>query len=318
MKQIDKFLSNPTRILIVGGLFSLFAPVFFTLPAWCEWLVFTQTGQIGDTIGGIVGPILNFTGLLLVYISIQKQIEANTLQKEALQASEQAAKEAITLQREAQQASEIIAKEERELRTFLVIFEQMKSTLDSITSQSLDDLFQDELNIDNWVLLDEFMKNSKVNRLSLGLELAVRLTREARIKRFHSTADFVRPVLLSYFNTHIATLYISIYKRDFVKFIDPRNDPSYYDGDKVNTNNRSNLIYTGIVRKKILVRLREIETFVEDFNNQNMGYSSSEREILDEERDKIRDFENRENIGDLKLVYDFLQDFHQRRNNPTG
>lgn len=45
---------------------------------------FNTTGPIGDTIGGIVGPILNFAGLLTVYFSLKEQFTANESQRESL------------------------------------------------------------------------------------------------------------------------------------------------------------------------------------------------------------------------------------------
>ena len=44
---------------------------------------FSDTGQIGDTIGGITAPFVGLLGALLVYKSFKAQIEANkTLSKE--------------------------------------------------------------------------------------------------------------------------------------------------------------------------------------------------------------------------------------------
>jgi len=39
-----------------------------------------NTGFVGDTIGGIAGPILNFTGLVVVYYSLREQFKANQQQ----------------------------------------------------------------------------------------------------------------------------------------------------------------------------------------------------------------------------------------------
>ena len=38
---------------------------------------FTDTGQIGDTIGGTTAPFLGFFGSILVYLSLKAQIDAN-------------------------------------------------------------------------------------------------------------------------------------------------------------------------------------------------------------------------------------------------
>lgn len=58
--------------------------VLFTLPAF--WSVFnlSDTGQIGDTIGGIAAPIVGILGAVLVYMSFKEQLEANRIQRNAL------------------------------------------------------------------------------------------------------------------------------------------------------------------------------------------------------------------------------------------
>ncbi|MDO1446272.1 hypothetical protein Q0590_08415 [Rhodocytophaga aerolata] len=70
----------PILIIATGLLFALLAPFFFTRPAFHTALQFNNTGAIGDTIGGITGPILNFVGLLLVYLSFKQQFNANKSQ----------------------------------------------------------------------------------------------------------------------------------------------------------------------------------------------------------------------------------------------
>jgi hypothetical protein len=57
--------------------------VFWGVLTWAaasNHLGLTQTGQIGDTSGGIFGPFLNLAGLVLVYISFKEQLEANKIQ----------------------------------------------------------------------------------------------------------------------------------------------------------------------------------------------------------------------------------------------
>lgn len=40
---------------------------------------FSNTGQIGDTIGGITAPIVNLLGALLVFFALKAQVDANSL-----------------------------------------------------------------------------------------------------------------------------------------------------------------------------------------------------------------------------------------------
>jgi hypothetical protein len=71
--------------ILVFGIILIFISLYiFTRPAIFPAWDFTSTGQIGDTIGGITGPIINLIGAFLVYISFQAQIEANKIQSRAL------------------------------------------------------------------------------------------------------------------------------------------------------------------------------------------------------------------------------------------
>ncbi len=56
------------------------APIVLTQPALTYWMDFRQTGQIGDTIGGITAPIVNLIGAVLIYFSFKEQIKANNNQ----------------------------------------------------------------------------------------------------------------------------------------------------------------------------------------------------------------------------------------------
>ncbi|TGE26893.1 hypothetical protein [Hymenobacter metallicola] len=58
---------------------------------WCVYslhdeakTVFGDTGTVGDTIGGIAGPILNLAGMIIVYFSLLEQFRANNDQNEAI------------------------------------------------------------------------------------------------------------------------------------------------------------------------------------------------------------------------------------------
>lgn len=77
---------NKTNIAtLILGIILIFSSLYiFTQPAIFQGWDFSSTGQIGDTIGGIAGPIINFVGALLVYFSFQTQIRANQIQSDAL------------------------------------------------------------------------------------------------------------------------------------------------------------------------------------------------------------------------------------------
>ena len=70
--------------LIIGIGLIFFSVYIFTRPALSDVWDFSDTGQIGDTIGGITAPIINLIGAFLVYISFQAQIDANKIQSDAL------------------------------------------------------------------------------------------------------------------------------------------------------------------------------------------------------------------------------------------
>ncbi|MCX6154602.1 MAG: hypothetical protein NT007_10615 [Candidatus Kapabacteria bacterium] len=79
--KIYKFLKdNIGYILIIAIFFTILAPIIFTIGAKFKLLDFSNTGQIGDTIGGITSPIIGILAAFLVYISFKEQIRANEIQ----------------------------------------------------------------------------------------------------------------------------------------------------------------------------------------------------------------------------------------------
>lgn len=72
------------KILIIGIVIIALMPTVFTRNTWFKAFDFTETGQIGDTIGGITAPFVGILGAILVYISFNEQRKANKLQWEAL------------------------------------------------------------------------------------------------------------------------------------------------------------------------------------------------------------------------------------------
>jgi hypothetical protein len=73
--------SNPrwaVLTVIIGAVLSLVLP--WALTHFASGISFIETGPIGDTIGGIAGPVLNFAGLLVVYFSLREQFDSNQIQ----------------------------------------------------------------------------------------------------------------------------------------------------------------------------------------------------------------------------------------------
>ena len=73
--EIKKTLKLGKTILWIGIPLCLLSPLLFTLPL--GWLDFTNTGNIGDTIGGITAPFINILGAILVFLALKAQIQAN-------------------------------------------------------------------------------------------------------------------------------------------------------------------------------------------------------------------------------------------------
>ena len=70
-------------LLVIGG---CFAPWLFTGEG-CDRLDFTKTGQIGDTIGGVMGPFIAMAGFFLTFVAFLMQVRANEIQREQLHKS---------------------------------------------------------------------------------------------------------------------------------------------------------------------------------------------------------------------------------------
>lgn len=79
-KQIRKIKTQKNiaiTVLFSGIIFMFFAPHLITSFFYKN---FNDTGQIGDTIGGILSPLVNLIGAVLVYLSFQQQIISNNIQ----------------------------------------------------------------------------------------------------------------------------------------------------------------------------------------------------------------------------------------------
>ena len=78
------FFNSPVFILC-GFLiiFGCFAPYIFTRK--CDIFPdFHDKGQIGDTIGGIMGPFIAIAGVIMTYAAFRMQVEANKIQTQQL------------------------------------------------------------------------------------------------------------------------------------------------------------------------------------------------------------------------------------------
>jgi hypothetical protein len=77
--SIHKTLKRAKWLFATGLVLVVLAPFIFTREFLWDKLDFHETGQIGDTIGGITSPIVNLIGAVLVYFALKAQIEANMI-----------------------------------------------------------------------------------------------------------------------------------------------------------------------------------------------------------------------------------------------
>ena len=71
---------NAKIILVVGIIATLMSPVLLTQDSCLGIFDFTETGQIGDTIGGITAPIVGLVSIILLYITLKEQQGFNSQQ----------------------------------------------------------------------------------------------------------------------------------------------------------------------------------------------------------------------------------------------
>ncbi len=74
-------------------IFSIFAPYYFTKPAKIDRIDFTDTGAVGDTINGIMGPFIAIAAALLTFAAFIVQKQANDIQIKSI--SDQVIKDEI-------------------------------------------------------------------------------------------------------------------------------------------------------------------------------------------------------------------------------
>ena len=79
--MFDFLRKNVGWIVFVILLIVIIAPAIFTSPSLYEWLNFTETGQIGDTIGGITSPFIGVLSIILLYLTLKEQTQFNKSQR---------------------------------------------------------------------------------------------------------------------------------------------------------------------------------------------------------------------------------------------
>lgn len=67
-------------MLVVGVIYMVAAPLLFITSGYS----FVETGQLGDTIGGITAPISSLVGSVLVFLALKGQMVANKITQEQI------------------------------------------------------------------------------------------------------------------------------------------------------------------------------------------------------------------------------------------
>lgn len=125
-------------LLVISALilvFSFLAPALFVGKAITPKLDFSETGPIGDTIGGIMNPFIALVGILLTFLAFYMQIKANQIQKQLFLDGLRAEKE----------KSEELEKKDAEYKLSLLVSD-LESIEKDITNKAkrIKDFFENE------------------------------------------------------------------------------------------------------------------------------------------------------------------------------
>lgn len=76
--MIDFLKSNALILIILACVIGIFSiPYLVTHTTWFFHFGLDKPNEIGDTIGGILSPFIGLVSIVLIYLTIQQQIEAN-------------------------------------------------------------------------------------------------------------------------------------------------------------------------------------------------------------------------------------------------
>jgi hypothetical protein len=75
---------NIIQLIIIILIIIILTPFFISKIYISDYFDYTNTGQIGDTIGGITSPFINGLAALLVFITFKEQVKANKLIQEQI------------------------------------------------------------------------------------------------------------------------------------------------------------------------------------------------------------------------------------------
>lgn len=76
-EKVNKTLKMGKIILWIGIPVIILSPIILT--QYSGYFDFTDTGNIGDTIGGITAPFINVISAILIFLALKAQIQANMI-----------------------------------------------------------------------------------------------------------------------------------------------------------------------------------------------------------------------------------------------
>lgn len=188
-------------LFILFGIMIFFIPIILTRES--NIVSFKNTGEIGDTIGGITAPFLGFFGSILVYLALKAQIEAN---------------EQVRLQFEKQEKEQILEsrKEYFKSRSNLILNE-INSFYYSFNDE-LNPLKNQKLNYEGSQAILKLLEKSK-NTYYGKKEVDSPALIEPKLKELESLLVFFEITMIELINDNILTNEIKKELSQFLKFI---------------------------------------------------------------------------------------------------
>ena len=147
-KKIAKLIKRLVIIASVLIVISFIAPWILTRYSILD---LTETGQIGDTLGGIMNPFIAIAGVIVTYLAFYMQFKANQYQREQFE---------VQLSKEKEQfRQELDLQKEQFLKTQ---FENQFYEMLRIHRENVNDLTCNDVNINLKVISDSIVKKDSV------------------------------------------------------------------------------------------------------------------------------------------------------------
>lgn len=168
----------PIIVLIIGILLAILAPLILTMGNYYKIFDFSNTGQIGDTIGGLTSPVVNLISAIIIYYSFNEQLKANKIQSDALKDE----KDRLNYEKEFNYITQLLLELERKIDNFEFYKELERKTL------------QAQLDLENGISVDQKTLYKGVNALTHFSKYAIRNWQNSFIQ-----ADKTNLMKLEYF-----------------------------------------------------------------------------------------------------------------------